>query len=33
MTNASDLLVELLQPERLTAVVDIGANPITDVPP
>lgn len=33
MTYASELLVELLQPERLTAVVDIGANPITDVPP
>jgi FkbM family methyltransferase len=33
MTNAVDLLVELLQPERLTAVVDIGANPITDEPP
>jgi FkbM family methyltransferase len=26
-------LVELLQPNRRTAVVDVGANPITDVPP
>ncbi len=33
MTAVSELLVELLHPERLTAVVDIGANPITDVPP
>jgi len=33
MTNASELLVDLLQPKRLTAVVDIGANPITDIPP
>ena len=33
MTNAPDHLVELLQPVRLTSVVDIGANPITDVPP
>lgn len=28
MTTASDSLVELLHPERLTAVVDIGANPL-----
>ena len=33
MTNTPDLLVELLQSKRLTAVVDIGANPITDRPP
>jgi FkbM family methyltransferase len=33
MTDASELLVDLLQPKRLTAVVDIGANPITDIPP
>jgi len=29
----TELLVELLQPERRTGVVDVGANPITDVPP
>jgi FkbM family methyltransferase len=33
MTTASDPLVELLQPSRLTAVVDIGANPIDSDPP
>jgi len=33
MTNTPDLLVDLLQPDRLTAVVDVGANPITDIPP
>ena len=33
MTKASDLLAELVQPSRRTAVVDVGANPITDVPP
>ncbi len=26
-------MVDLLQAKRLTAVVDIGANPITDIPP
>ena len=29
----TELLVELLQPGRRTGVVDVGANPITDVPP
>jgi len=33
MTTGQELLVDLLQPKRLTAVVDIGANPITDIPP
>jgi FkbM family methyltransferase len=33
MIDASDILIELLQPDRRTAVVDIGANPITDIPP
>ena len=33
MTNASNLLAELVQPSRRTAVVDVGANPITDIPP
>src|SRR5262245_58757471 len=33
MTNAPDHLVELLKPERQTAVLDVGANPITDIPP
>lgn len=28
-----DPLVELLRPERLTAVVDIGASPLGDIPP
>ncbi len=27
------LLAELIKPERLTAVVDVGANPIDGVPP
>ncbi len=30
MTLAADAVADLLRPERLTAVVDIGANPITD---
>jgi FkbM family methyltransferase len=29
----TDPLFDLLRPERLTAVVDVGANPIDDVPP
>lgn len=29
MTPASDFVADLLRPQRLTAVVDIGANPIT----
>jgi len=33
MAHASSFLVELLQPERLTSVVDVGANFISDVPP
>lgn len=33
MTPAQDPLSELLRPERLTAVVDIGANPIDGDPP
>jgi FkbM family methyltransferase len=33
MTPNSELLADLLQTNRLTAVVDIGANPITDIPP
>jgi FkbM family methyltransferase len=33
MTTASDDVVALLSPERLTAVVDIGANPIDTEPP
>ncbi len=33
MANASDPVVDLLKPERLTAVVDVGANPITETPP
>ena len=33
MTTTSDPLTELLRPERLTAVVDIGANPIDSDPP
>ena len=32
-TDATDALLELLQPQRLTAVVDIGANPIDGDPP
>jgi FkbM family methyltransferase len=32
-TRASDALVELLRPTRLTAVVDVGANPIGSDPP
>jgi hypothetical protein len=30
---ASECLVDLLQPRRLTSVVDIGANPIDGDPP
>jgi len=33
MTTATDPLCALLRPERLTAVVDIGANPIDSDPP
>jgi FkbM family methyltransferase len=33
MTTDPELLADLLQTSRLTAVVDIGANPITDIPP
>jgi hypothetical protein len=33
MTTVSDPLSNLLSPERLTAVVDIGANPIDTEPP
>jgi FkbM family methyltransferase len=33
MSAASDVLSDLLCPERLTAVVDIGANPIDSAPP
>ena len=33
MADGTDVLIGLLQPERLTAVVDVGANPITDIPP
>ncbi len=33
MMTTSDPLTELLRPERLTAVVDIGANPIDTDPP
>jgi len=33
MMNATDPLSALLRPERLTAVVDIGANPIDSDPP
>jgi FkbM family methyltransferase len=33
MTAASDGVADLLRPERLTAVVDIGANPIDSDPP
>jgi len=33
MTTNPELLADLLQTNRLTAVVDIGANPITDIPP
>ena len=33
MTTATDPLSALLRPERLTAVVDIGANPIDSEPP
>ena len=33
MTAQSDPLFNLLRPERLTAVVDIGANPIDSAPP
>jgi FkbM family methyltransferase len=33
MTTVSDPLTNLLSPERLTAVVDIGANPIDTEPP
>ncbi|SDR56912.1 hypothetical protein SAMN05519103_05536 [Rhizobiales bacterium GAS113] len=29
MIAASDALVEMLRPERLTAIVDIGANPLS----
>jgi FkbM family methyltransferase len=32
-TLATDPLIEILRPERLTAVVDIGANPIESDPP
>jgi len=33
MNQAAEILKDLLQPERLTAVVDIGANPIDGDPP
>jgi FkbM family methyltransferase len=33
MSEASDLLVDILKPARLTAVVDVGANPIDGDPP
>src|SRR5262245_16070007 len=33
MTDAADAVVALLGPERPTAVVDIGANPIDGEPP
>lgn len=33
MSAASDVVTDLLRPERLTAVVDIGANPIDSDPP
>lgn len=33
MSTVSDPLITLLRPERLTAVVDIGANPIDTEPP
>lgn len=33
MTSAPDAVADLLRPERLTAVVDIGANPIDSDPP
>ena len=33
MTTASDSVSDILRPERLTAVVDIGANPIDTDPP
>ena len=33
MAAPADLLLEILRPERLTAVVDIGANPIDGDPP
>lgn len=33
MNQATEILKDLLQPERITAVVDIGANPIDGVPP
>lgn len=33
MTTVSDAVADILSPERLTAVVDIGANPIDTDPP
>jgi FkbM family methyltransferase len=33
MAAPADLLLEILRPERLTAVVDVGANPIDGDPP
>lgn len=33
MTKPNDALFELLEPDRITAVVDIGANPIDGEPP
>ena len=33
MTPSTDKLVELLKPERITIVVDIGANAIDGEPP
>src|SRR5262249_5209860 len=31
--SAADLISEILRPDRLTAIVDIGANPIDGSPP
>jgi len=33
MKNGTDFLLDVLRPERLTAVVDVGANPINGDPP
>lgn len=33
MPTSTDVLLDLLRPERLTAVVDVGANPIDGDPP
>ncbi len=33
MSNESDFLQDLLSPEKLTTIVDIGANPIDGDPP